>query len=70
MEAAQYQQITQQLSQLLSQNHQLSSQMQELQEQNRQMRTLFNSSMSTIPIIIRDEMASFLTEFAGNRPRG
>ena len=46
---------------------QLITQIQDLQEQNRDLRTLLNSAMSTVPLVVREEMQEFIRQYKEER---
>lgn len=52
------------LSQLLQQMAALNSRVEELTEQNRDLRAMMNGAITTLPIIVKDELQTFLTRFS------
>lgn len=52
-----------QFNQLLQQMTALNSKVEELAEQNRDLRILLNETIATLPIILRDELQAFITQF-------
>jgi replicative superfamily II helicase len=53
-----------QLSQLLQQMTALNSKVEELTDQNRDLRAMVNGAIATLPIIVKDELQTFLTRFS------
>jgi anion-transporting ArsA/GET3 family ATPase len=53
-----------QLSQLLQQMTILNSRVEELTQQNRDLRAMVNGAIATLPIIVKDELQTFLTRFS------
>ena len=52
-----------QLSQLFQQMAVLSGKVEALTEQNRDLRAMMNGAISTLPIIVKDELQNFITQF-------
>jgi cellobiose-specific phosphotransferase system component IIC len=52
-----------QLSQILQQMATLNSKVEELTQQNRDLRAMMNGAISTLPIIVKDELQTFITQF-------
>jgi uncharacterized coiled-coil DUF342 family protein len=52
-----------QFNQLLQQMTALNSKVEELAEQNRDLRIILNETIATLPIILRDELQAFITQF-------
>jgi replicative superfamily II helicase len=52
------------LSQLLQQMTILNSRVEELTQQNRDLRAMVNGAIATLPIIVKDELQTFLTRFS------
>jgi hypothetical protein len=52
------------LSQVLQQMAALNSRVEELTDQNRDLRAMMNGAITTLPIIVKDELQTFLTRFS------
>ena len=52
-----------QMSQIMAQFKILNQSIAELKEENRELRALVNGAMNTVPIVVRDELQNFLTQF-------
>lgn len=52
-----------QFSQLLQQMATLNSRVEELTQQNRDLRAMMNGTISTLPLVVKDELQTFITQF-------